>query len=317
MKNLKLIPILFLLINCRSSSVEKEGIEVVSESPTSFSTEHFNITIASDLSNRLNDKKYPKAVSDVEIISVLANNIYPTILTHKRSMNQKDQFRIDFINKQQISVYKVNTMLMEINFNKFKTQAERIKYLRKSYQNDKLNFVKEFARIHESAKDESFGSDIWTYLQQGINNFSVIKDVSKGNIMNKHRNILILLTDGYIETRYKNPGYELTGKRINEFRNEYLKSGDKNIESFFKRNQKYKINYLSNPLLQDLEILVLELYDRTETTSGATVHPTDLEIIKLIWHDWLVSSNAKRVELHSKFSNKEEAKKVIMKFIGI
>jgi len=72
-----------------------------------------------------------------------------------------------------------------------------------------------------------------------------------------------------------------------------------------------------NPLLKNLDILVLELYDRTETNVGASIHPTDLEIMKLIWGDWLKTSGVKRFELYPKFSSKAEAEKVIFKFLGV
>ena len=183
-------------------------------------------------------------------------------------------------------------------------------------------FSLEFSRIHEKAIATSFGSDIWTYLQQGVDNSIVDATTSEGkigstNFKNRYRNVLILLTDGYIEAGIYGKGFDISGKRIADFREKFLQSGETDINTFFKKDTKFKVNALSNPLLNNLEILVLELYDRTETNSGASVHPTDLEIMKLILEDWLERSHVKRYELHSKFSNKAEAEKIIFKFLGV
>ncbi|MGY4384665.1 hypothetical protein ACVWYN_001699 [Pedobacter sp. UYP24] len=311
----------FLLNSCNSDKNSTANNNVESNT-SSFTTDHYNITISSDLSNRLRSSLYPKAVSDVEIVSIVADNIYPRILMHKRSMNQLDHFRIDFINKKQISAYSVDTKIIDIDFSQFKLQANRIDYLRHSFQTDKNKFSLEFNRIHQKAIATSFGSDIWTYLQQGIDNSIVDTTTSEGkigstNFKNQFKNVLILLTDGYIEAGIYGKGFDISGRRIAEFRKKFLQSGGTNINTYFKKDTAFRVNALSNPLLKNLEVLVLELYDRSETNSGASVHPTDLEIMKLLWEDWLKRSQVKRYELHPKFSNKAEAEKVIFKFLGV
>ena len=316
MKQTNLIAVMFLIAGCRATTPEDKGTKDI------YTTDHYNITIASDLSNRLNPKIYPKAVSDVEIVNTVVEDFYPKIVTHKRSMNQLDQLRVDFINKKQISQFGVNTKAMNLDLASFKTQRERIEYLRNNYQTNKTAFLSEVERVHTSATARPSGSDIWTYLQAGVDDFIVNKEVSTGKIgetsfTNRYRNILIVTTDGYLETKFDISGYELSAKKIAEFRKSFLKSGESNIESFYINNKQFKIKSLTNPLLADLEILVLELYDRTETIDGASVHPTDLEIIKLIWADWFKSSKIKRFEFHPKFSNRMEAEKIIAKFIGI
>lgn len=321
MRYIKLM-FLWLLITSFCSSVFKESKLGGRGSNSQLTTDHFNITICSDLSNRLNGNLYPKVVSDIDIVQVITECIYPKILNHKRSMNQLDQFRIGFINKRQINAYSASTRAMDIDFAKFKTQGARINYLRNNFKKDKDYFLREFKRIHDNAVKNPFGSDIWTYMQQGVDGFVVNKEVSVSKIgntrfQNKYRNILILLTDGYIETVFNNKGYDLTGRKIKEFRKQFKRSDEKNIGNFYRKNPIYKMEPLTNPLLKDLEVLVLELYDRTDTNSGASEHPTDMEIMKLIWSDWLKESKVKRVELHSKFSNKSETEKVIMKFLGV
>jgi len=317
MSYINLLILSVILVGCgldNHSNTGKEKKEVI--------IEHYNITVSSDLSNRLNQKLYPKAVSDAEIVNIIGMNIYPKILGHKRAMNQLDQFRVDFINKKQISAYRVNTKNLEIDFSRFKLQAERIQYLRDSFQGDERRFESEFLKAQDKAIKNPFGSDIWTYMQQGVDGFIVNNEqhLTKGSLFdykNTYKNVLIVLTDGYIEAGILDEDYDLSGKKINAFRKEFLASGDKDIQTFYKKNPKYRIHKLANPLLKNLEVLVLELYDRTETNTGASIHPTDLEIMKLIWSDWLKCSGVKRLELYPKFSNKAEAEKVIFKFLGV
>lgn len=317
MKYTRLLPFFLLISSCSSDLTENNK----STSDANV-TEHFNITISSDLSNRLNPRLYPKAVSDSEIVNIVVDNIYPKILNYKRSMNQLDQFRLRFTNPSQITAYSANIAAMSIDFSQFEKQTSRINYLKRDFKDNVLHFKEEFKRIHELALKTPFGADIWTYLQQDIDDFVVNDSVTKGKIgmtkfNNRYKNILILITDGYIETKATINGYNLTGKKIDEFRTEYNKSGEKSIESFFLKNPRYRIHSLNNPLLKNLEIIVLELYDRTQTASGTTKHPTDLEIMKLIWSDWFKRSGVKRFQLHSKFPSKAEAEKTILKFIGV
>jgi len=320
MKYIKLLPSLFLIVSCNADISENNTKQKKIVSP--LVTQHYNITISSDLSNRLNPKIYPKAVSDVEIVKIFSECIYPRILTHKRSMNQLDQFRIGFINQSHVVKYHANTKLTNIDFAAFKTQYERINFLKLKFENAKKKLVGEFERINRNAIANPFGSDIWTYMQQGVDDFIVSKTTSSSQIgnkkfVNKYRNVLILLTDGYIETSFDSKKYGVSAKTISNFRKQYLKSGENDIEHFYKKNPIYKIHPLTNARLKELEVLVLELYDRTQTNSGASVHPTDMEIMKLIWTDWLSSSGVKRVELYSKFSNTSEAEMVVMKFLGV
>lgn len=317
MKQKNLIALIFLISGCSTNLKKDKKV-----GDTDLTTDHFNITIASDLSNRLNTHLYPRSVSDVDIVKTVVDDFYPTILNHKRSMNQLDQLRIGFINKKQISFFAANTKAMNFDFSRFKSQKDRIEYLRKDYKTDKKAFLTEFKRIHDKAVSMPFGSDIWTYLQQGVDEFTVNRETTTSqigatNFKNSYRNVLILLTDGYIETTFKNNGYDLTANKIGEFRKKYLKSGEKDIEHFYLKNQQYRVHPLTNPLLPNLEVLVLELYDRSETNAGASVHPTDLEIMKLLWSDWLKNSNVHRAEFYPKFSDKAEAEKVISKFLGV
>jgi hypothetical protein len=127
---------------------------------------------------------------------------------------------------------------------------------------------------------------------------------------------MVLMTDGYIEAGIYNKGYDLSAKKIEDFRNAFLKSKDGDMASFLSKNNKYKIKPAKNPYLKTLEVIVIEMYDRSLSKTGAaTKHPTDMEIMRLIWTDWMKSSGVKRVELKPAASNQAEAVKYILDFI--
>ncbi len=124
------------------------------------------------------------------------------------------------------------------------------------------------------------------------------------------------MTDGYIEAGIFGKGYDLSQSKVEAFRNAFLKSKESNLSVFLSKNPAFKIKPADNPFLKSLEVIVLEIYDRSLSKTGAaTKHPTDMEVMKLIWSDWLKSSGVKRFELKSIATSKEEAVKYVMDFI--
>lgn len=290
---------------------------------------HYNITFSPDLSNRVNPKLYPRPLNDMELLKVITGNLHPSILRCKRSQNQKDRLQIDFINKGLITRYKAQTDRLLIDFGGFSNQLARIQYImntsapKPTLRQDLNAMTFEFNRIYGLSVKENVGADIWTYLDQGINSSNVLddekpRDEDNITIINHYRNVLILPTDGYIEAGIFGKGYDLSKQTIDRFRKAYLTSRETDLVEFFNNNETYHIKPTHNVHLKNLEILVMELYDRSLTKSGsATAHPTDLEIIKLFWTDWLKKSGVKHFELHPCANSKEEAEKIILNFLEV
>ncbi len=304
-------------------------LSVVKPVPKKTTIIHFNITFAPDLSNRVNPNLYKRPLNDVDILRIITNDLYPPILRYRRSENQKDKLLIDFINKGLINQYQVNTDKLLIDFGKFKNQNERINYIMarpsatRTLKQDETAMVTEFNHINNKAASQNFGADIWTYFNQGIDDRIVLPEEQPINdegetYVNAYRNILILTTDGYIEAGIYDKGFDLSKKRIDNFRTAFLTSGQTDINAFFKKNKQFRINPIHNDHLKNLEVLVMELYDRSLSKAGsATVQPTDMEIMKLFWTDWLQQSKVKRFELHPCANSKDEAEKVIVNFLGV
>jgi hypothetical protein len=294
---------------------------------------HYNIIFAPDLSNRITT--YSKPLKDEQIIKVVLDNIYPNILTHKRLTQQKDKFSVSFINDRLISEYNIDFNNLSIDFSKFNNQQrDRIDYIMgrspQTLAQDISTFEQEVQSFYSKAGDNTFGADLWSYFQSGIDNIMIHVgeepfEANGKTYINKFRNILILLTDGYLEAGMygnsscpqRNLCYDLSKTRVDEFRRAFQASGEQDLQVFFDKNN-YGLVPVSNPNLEELEVLVLEIYDRSLSKGGsATVHPTDMEILKLFWSDWLKKSGVIRYELRPVVSSRAEVEKVILSFLGI
>ncbi|ARS34632.1 hypothetical protein CA264_03750 [Pontibacter actiniarum] len=313
----------------KGSELELSPKETPTPSPAIIT--HYNFIITPDLSNRLGSHK---PVSDTRIVNSLLQDILPNVLVDKRKTNQKDTYGVSFISKAAINQYSANVEDLKIDFNRFKKQVDRIDYVKgrssgATLSGDQQKFVSEFDRILKVASKAPDGADLWTYFDQGIDNNTVNTKVDSFEYGGKHfshsfRNIMILLTDGYIEAGMYgkqacvsgNQCYYLSSQRIKSFREAYKKSGESDMKLFFSKNN-YGIIPAKNPNLKSLEILVLQMEDRSLNQAGsATQHPTDMEIMKLFWSDWLEKSGVKRFDLRPVLASEDDTKKVIKEFIG-
>lgn len=302
--------ILISLMLLTSASLSAQKKEIV----------NYNIIFSPDLSNRLNTTLYPKVVNDADIVEGVLKNIYP-ILRIKRSQDQLDRYSVDFVNKGLISMYKVNTDMLNIDFQRFERQSDRIAYVMarkvpRTLAGDVSGFMSEYRKFSEKASKSNNGADIWSYFQSGIDNRIVLPSLVNAKVTQKFRNIMVLLSDGYIEAGIYNKGYDLSAKKVADFRKSFLKSKSESMESFLSKNKVFRINPVKNAQLKNLEVIVLEMYDRSLSKTGAaTSHPTDMEIMKVIWTDWMRASGVKRFELRQTASNSAEAVKYVMDFI--
>jgi hypothetical protein len=247
---------------------------------------------------------------------------------------QQDQLNVGFINKKIINELSLSPSIMRIDLAQFKNQqVDRINYIKgrseKTLTKDTANFMREFRKMTSLSRTQTHGADIWSYFNDGIDDNTVIteKKIASYNgkiYKNSYRNILLLITDGYIEAGiYKRDGcpdnpkgcYYLSKLRISETRTQFKKSGVIDLKKYFEQSG-YRILPAQNENLKDLEVLVLELYDRSLAKDGTpTTYPTDMEILSLFWSQWLKDSHVKRFEIRPVFSSKEGAEKAILDFI--
>lgn len=299
-------------------------------------TKHFNMLIVPDLSNRIDITKHSKAVSDLDIINSILDNIAPVYLkSDNRRMNQKDHFQIILTNQQLINKHHVATVNFLIDFSRFDKQRDRIDYIMNrsegsTLEKDVASMKSEVKALYAEAVKDCAGADIWSALKN-LNTSQVIPKGSlktlktdDGNIFkNEYRNVMILMTDGYIEADMYSENYNtqkvhqcLSKKRIDAFKSAYKRNGKgRTLKQFF-TEEGYGITPIINPLLEELEILVMEIDDRSLNTMGnATEEISDRDVIDLFWTDWLKKSGVKHFDFKSKASSIYEAESHILKFL--
>lgn len=323
---------ILIVTGCTIKAANEHSVELTSDT---IDIEHFNIVIAPDLSNRLDYKLYPKPLKDEDIVSTILAKV-PVILNHRREENQQDRISVALINTNRIQAAVLDAERLIIDFGRFQTQKDRIDYLKgrseQTFAKDTARFITEYFKIGNSGKGKRSGSDIWSFFNSSIDDTMIRTETKVETFLgkkyrNSFRNVLIILTDGYIEadlygrnaclTTDSRQCYYLSSSRVREFRNAHKYSAAPSIQDFFKTSG-WGISKANNDLLRNTEVLVLEVYDRSLTMKGiATVHPTDIEIIKLFWADWLAKSGVKRFDIRPVADTKTEIAEIVLKFLEV
>lgn len=282
---------------------------------------NYNILLVPDLSNRINQTIHPKPIHDTVIINTVLDSIPQFLKIANRTINQADIYKIDFINRGILNEKIFNNSIFDISFLKFKNKLkEASEYKRNELKSDISTLKKETAKIYSYASMQSSGSDVWNYFNETIHaslssQIDTVKVSSNKGIISKTKNKVVLLTDGYIETVNKTAGYHLNQDLIKKVRTEFLQSKSSDLKKFILTNPQFLIKKVNNDL-KNADVLVLEVTDRSLDSNGvARFHPTDLEIIKIIWTDWLTKSGAGRVEIHAALSNRKDVYTIVKNFI--
>jgi len=274
---------------------------------TTINQKHFNIIVVPDLSNRITNKNY--ILSDKQLASYFSKLLYPNIIENDANINQKDKLRFDFINLTHAELYKLSSARMDLSIFG-DDQMARNKYLgifssTSQFRKDTTTFISQFDIYSTVITEENdYGSDIYNYftnisfLDIDTTTTKIDDPLHKVQISSQFENIIVLFTDGYIEVKSSGNANNkmsnaLSESKINDFRTDYLSANKINkitLEDYFKISG-YGIDPIINPALSKSRILVLQLFDRG-LTFGANRNPgpTDVEIMKLFWTDWLKKS---------------------------
>ena len=292
--NLKLLTfILFFLLFQSCKKNEGEGNP---EKITKDFSNNLNISILLDLSDRISPTKFPNQtmeyyLRDVGYINSVAEAFKKHLSTKKvRQADDKIQLFFDpapfnpKINK--IS----NDLKMEINRNNI--SKEEIKKIKEKYTSESLEIYK------LAIKDNNYvGSDTWKFFKNKINDYCIEEN---------YRNILVVLTDGYIY--FKNTKIQ-EGNMTTYLTPEIIRANELNNVNWSKTMINKKIAFIpANTDLSKLDILVLGINPNTKN-----VYEED--VIKAYWTNWFETMKVKRYEIYSSElpSNMD---KVIEKFIN-
>lgn len=262
------------LTGCGDDPQQKENNENSKVEANPNKKENLNISILLDLSDRIDPSKY--ANPSMEFYKRDLGYIESISLGFEKHIRSKP---VKSINDQIQIYFEPEPLDAEINglANELKMSFTKDNITKESIQQISPQFTSISQKIYELAiKDKEYiGSDIWGFFKNKVNDYCIKPD---------HRNILFILTDGYMfhkdskfseqnKTSYLTP--ELV-KSLKLSSSKYKELIEKNGYGFVKANDN----------LNDLEVVVLSI-------NPAKGNPFESDVITSYWTRWLQDMGVK------------------------
>lgn len=236
--------------------------------------ENLNISILLDLSDRIDTEKhanpsmefYKRDLGYIESIS----RGFEKHLRSKPIIHDNDQIQIYFEPEPLNAEINDLAKKLKLSFTRDNTTKESILKITPQY----ISASNEIYNL--AIKDKKYiGSDIWGFFKNKINDYCI-----KPN----HRNILFILTDGYIfhqDSKFRE------GNKTSYLTPELVKSLKLNTSNYKKLIQEKGYGYIkANDHLVDLEVVVLGI-------NPATGNPFEGDVINEYWINWLKDMKVK------------------------
>lgn len=280
LKTLIVVPTILITLSCANSSEKRESPRKTENNLTRLnkSGQNLNISFLLDLSDRINPQKYPNEsmeyyLRDVAYIKSVTD-AFMIHLKQKKVREIKDKIQLYFDPAPQNQNINEISNRLSYDINRNNISLELLDELNQIYTTKPIE-------IYDLAiKDNNYvGSDTWRFFKTKIKDYCIEED---------YRNILIILTDGYIyhkDTKIKenNLTSYLTPEIIRGFK---LNTGD--WKNTF---ENYKYGFIpATEDLSHLEILVLGINpDKT--------NPYEEDVIMKYWGDWFDNMKVGRYEI--------------------
>lgn len=269
-----------MIISLASCCKDKTGkTEEGTKNPVVVDSNNINVSILIDLSDRIDPKTNPNPTMqyfqrDTEYIKAIEKGFLNHIKS-KKIITYEDQMQV-FFNPEPLDP-KMNELTKElkVSFDK-NTPRNYFDQVDKKYSELPTT-------IYQSAiKDGNYvGSDIWEFFKNKVKDYC---------IKNDHRNILFILTDGYMyheNTKFSEGSKTsyLTGKLINA--NHLTTSNFKEVI------EKNKFGFVkANDHLNNLEVIVLGI-------NPEKGNPFEEAVIKEYWENWFKEMKIKNYQIKS------------------
>lgn len=244
-----------------------------------------NLIIVPDLSGRINDEtNNPGQISND---TVLLNEMWRSFEAVTRlKMNSSDRLLVDVTGGNQAQgQFKSLANDLVFDLSNFKDKSNKLFFMKTGRR-----FQNNIAGLYRLAQKNPQGADYWSYF-----NHDLKRNIRTPTLFTDYRNVLIILTDGYLEAQTKQATgtafYTGTyGERLTVFNQ--LKRG---------RSVSDVISAIT-PIMDcsdhfpNLEVLVLEVNARHLTSLQEPQDPgtpRDFDILKKLWTDWLTKLEVK------------------------
>lgn len=275
---LVLLAITLFFISCKED-MKKDEVKNEKEIAKD-SSENYNISILLDLSDRISPEKYPNKTMeyfnrDVGYINSVSE-AFTSHLQSKKVRQAKDKIQLFFdpapFNPEINSISK--RLKIEVNKDNIsKNLIEEIKAL----------YSSEPSKIYQLAiKDNNYiGSNTWKFFKNKVNDYC---------IEDGYRNILIVLTDGYV---YYKDSKITEGNETTYLTPEIIRRNGLNTADWKKKMESEKIGFINiGNDLSNLEVLVLGI-------NADIKNPYEEEVIKAYWAKWLEAMKVKNYDIRN------------------
>lgn len=279
-----ILSILFLFGCCSDNNDKSTNEEGQSSSKAASQSDQLNITLLLDLSDRIDTKKYPEKPEhferDIAIVNYFSE-LFVKDMKKRGTFMAKGKLKVIFSPKPQDP--NVNLLAEKLSVDLSNMDSKQKKDV---YDNLKNNFTESITKIYSGtlSKNKWIGSDIWRFFKNDVKDYCIENNPN-------YRNILVVLTDGYI--------YHLDSKDQNGNRYAYLLP--ENISKFnLRKNPNWEQELEKQDFglitkrndLDNLEVLVLEI-------SPSPNYKNDEDIIKFILAKWFKEMKIKRYGMYN------------------
>lgn len=267
------IGVLMIFFSCKSDKkeavkeVEITKNEIESECPKFImdnKENNLNISIFLDLSDRITETKVIQ--KDTEYLQSIAEAFTNHVKT-KRLILLQDQIQLYFNPEPMNNEINDIAEKLHIQFDK-NTSKAKIEETLALYAQEPLKLYELAQADSKEAKDYP-GSDIWRFFKDNVKDYT---------ISDCHRNILVILTDGYM---YHENTQMKEGNKTSYLTPKSLTRLPLNNSGFEKTIHEKEYGFIkANEGIDDLEVLVIGIQD------GNPNNPYAIDIIRTYWENW-------------------------------
>lgn len=271
------ISLLFVSAFSCKPDADKNEKETVTKNPVA---ENYNISILLDLSDRISLGKNPNPTMEYYQRDLgYIKSVSEAFTQHLKSK------RIRQINDKMQLFFNPEPKDPEINSisQKLKIAIDKNNASKDLLNSINSNYAARTAKIYESAiKDNHFiGSDIWSFFD------TKVKDQC---IETGDRNILVILTDGYM---YYDGTIMKEANRTTFVTPDFIRKNGLNTKDWETKLQKDDFGFIkAGDDLSDLEVLVLGI-------NPGPANPYEEKVIKAYWTKWFTEMKVKHFEIKS------------------
>ncbi|MGB6035005.1 MAG: hypothetical protein WBG42_01970, partial [Cryomorphaceae bacterium] len=270
-----------LLFSCAPDTIEEDTSESSTVDPVrtvSQVPQNLNLSILMDLSDRISPEKYPNPTMeyyqrDVEHIKSVLNG-FQSVVLNKRVRTIDDHVNAYFDPPPKSREIIKHADRMKVDFTRENVTKEAI-------ANVDQVFAESALAIYEQAiKDGKYvGSDTWGFFKNNLERYCIREN---------YRNVLVILTDGYI---YHRDQKREEGNRTSYVTPEKIRALKLNDSNWKNKMLENNIGFIPVDVdLSDLDVLVLGINPDDKNDYEA-------DVLLEYWGEWLESMNINKYEI--------------------